>query len=323
MLSIGLRRSSPFTRHATRHGALRLRQRRTFFTSTIQALSDQFLDLAVAIPYPASLPAYSTTIILVTVASRLILTVPFSVWAKKVQWKTEDEVLPQMQSITPQIAREVRKKMSSEGATGTKEELNVIYSKLLSLTRPQAQVERKKLLAKHGVSPALIVAVPVLTQLPVFVLCSLVFSRLTQPPSVLDSETFLTLTSLVNPDPTAVIPILIGMITFANVESAKWFITDQQKSRQARVERWNEEKRAQGDTVIEPKKIVQNALRVMSVGRILIAAMVPGAVEIYWLASASFGLVQTWAFDWISHQREKNRRPPPPLSPSGKPLRMI
>jgi inner membrane protein COX18 len=119
-------------------------------------------------------------------------------------------------------------------------------------------------------------AVPVLTQLPVFVFSSLVFARLTQPPSVLDSETFMTLTSLVNPDPTAAIPVLIGMITFANVESAKWFISDAQKSRQEKVERWNAEKRAQGDTVIEPKKIVQNVLRVMSVGRILIAAMVPG-----------------------------------------------
>jgi len=119
-------------------------------------------------------------------------------------------------------------------------------------------------------------AVPALTQLPLFVFSSLVFSRLTQPPSVLDSETFLTLTSLVNPDPTATIPILIGMITFANVESVKWFITDAQKSRQEKVEKWNAEKRARGDTVIEPKKIVQNALRVMSVGRILIAAMVPG-----------------------------------------------
>ena len=119
-------------------------------------------------------------------------------------------------------------------------------------------------------------AIPALTQLPVFVFSSLVVSRLTQPPSVLDSETFLTLTSLVNPDPTAVIPVLIGMITFANVESAKWFISDAQKSRQEKVEKWNAEKRARGDTVIEPKKIVQNALRVMSVGRILIAAMVPG-----------------------------------------------
>lgn len=197
-----------------------------------------------------------------------------------------------MQEIGPRIAQEVRKRMVREGVTGSKEEMRVIYSRwfneavgveasqlldcMMSLTLPQAQAERKKLLAKHGVSPALIMAAPVLTQLPVFVLSSLVFSRLTQPPSVLDSETFLTLTSLVNPDPTAAIPILIGMITFANVESAKWFITDREKIRQEKVEKWNKEKRAQMQTVIEPKKIIQNALRVMSVGRILIAAMVPG-----------------------------------------------
>ena len=93
---------------------------------------------------------------------------------------------------------------------------------------------------------------------------------------MLDSETFLTLTSLVNPDPTAVIPVLIGMITFANVESSKWFISDGQKSREAKAEKLNAERRAQGHVVVEPKKIVQNALRFMSVGRILIAAMVPG-----------------------------------------------
>ena len=66
------------------------------------------------------------------------------------------------------------------------------------------------------------------------------------------------------------------MLTFANVESAKWFITDKQKSRQESVEKWNEERRAQGHVIIEPKKIVQNVLRVMSVGRILVAAIVPG-----------------------------------------------
>lgn len=137
-------------------------------------------------------------------------------------------------------------------------------------------------------------AVPALTQLPVFVLSSLVFSRLTQPPSVLDSETFLTLTSLVNPDPTAAIPIFIGMITFANVESAKWFISEKQKSRQERVEKWNEEKRAQGHTVVEPKKIVQNALRVMSVGRILVSAVVPGVcVQLSSLLSCSYGTRST------------------------------
>ena len=146
----------------------------------------------------------------------------------------------------------------------------------MSLTRPQAKAQRKELLSKLGISPGLIMAIPALTQLPVFVSSSIMFSRLAQPPSVLDSETFLTLTSLVNPDPTATIPILIGLITFANVESAKWFISDTQKGRQEKVEKWNAEKRAQGHTVVEPAKIVKNALGVMSVGRILIAAVVPG-----------------------------------------------
>ena len=34
-----------------------------------------------------------------------------------------------MQTIGPQIAQEVRKKMAKEGVKGTKEELNAIYSK--------------------------------------------------------------------------------------------------------------------------------------------------------------------------------------------------
>ena len=47
------------------------------FTSSIY---DGFLDLALALPWPSSFPPYSSTIILLTVASRLALTVPFSVW---------------------------------------------------------------------------------------------------------------------------------------------------------------------------------------------------------------------------------------------------
>ena len=37
-----------------------------------------------------------------------------------------------MGSIAPRIAQEVRKKMAREGVTGTKEELNAIYSKRLN-----------------------------------------------------------------------------------------------------------------------------------------------------------------------------------------------
>jgi hypothetical protein len=45
----------------------------------VQSLCDGFLDLAIALPFPPSVPAYSATIILVTVASRLAL-FPIALW---------------------------------------------------------------------------------------------------------------------------------------------------------------------------------------------------------------------------------------------------
>ena len=47
---------------------------------TMQAVSDGFLDLALALPYSELVPPYSATIIITTVLSRLLFTVPFSVW---------------------------------------------------------------------------------------------------------------------------------------------------------------------------------------------------------------------------------------------------
>lgn len=52
--------------------------RRTFVS--LDVLKDGFLDLATALPIPPSWPAYSTTLILCTVLTRLAFTVPFSVW---------------------------------------------------------------------------------------------------------------------------------------------------------------------------------------------------------------------------------------------------
>jgi len=45
----------------------------------IQNICDGFLDLALALPLPPTLPAYSTTIILVTLLSRLAF-LPISIW---------------------------------------------------------------------------------------------------------------------------------------------------------------------------------------------------------------------------------------------------
>lgn len=104
----------------------------------------------------------------------------------------------------------------------------------------------------------------------------MVFSRASISPTVLDSEAFLTLTSLSHGDPTLTLPIALGVITFANVDASRWFMTPEAIARERRVAEHNAKKRAAGESVYEPRKIIQNALRTASVGRILIAALVPG-----------------------------------------------
>jgi mitochondrial inner membrane protein COX18 len=108
------------------------------------------------------------------------------------------------------------------------------------------------------------------------VVTTAVLGRLSQSPTPFDSESFLTLTSLAHPDPTMTLPVVLGIITLVNVESSRWWMTEEEKEREKKVNQWNAEKRAQGHTIIEPKKHVQSVLRLLSVGRILLGALVPG-----------------------------------------------
>jgi hypothetical protein len=57
------------------HGTVLPSSRRFF----IQNLCEGFLDVAIALPLPPSVPPYSTTIILVTVVTRLAL-LPIAIW---------------------------------------------------------------------------------------------------------------------------------------------------------------------------------------------------------------------------------------------------
>jgi len=54
-------------------------------------------------------------------------------------------VTPQMQTIGPQIAQEVRKKMAKEGVKGTKGELDAIY-----LKRFKEAVSARRIYAPDG-----------------------------------------------------------------------------------------------------------------------------------------------------------------------------
>ena len=145
-----------------------------------------------------------------------------------------------------------------------------------TLTWVQANARRKELLAQNNASPLPTIIMPIVTQLPLFVGTSMMLSRASAMPTVLDSESFFTLTSLAHADSTMTLPILLGVITLANAESARWFVSAEVLEREQKVEKWTAERRARGEQILEPRKISQSALRILSVGRILIAAMVPG-----------------------------------------------
>ncbi|CAL1700800.1 unnamed protein product [Somion occarium] len=268
-----LQRRPPASRVVTRHAnALRGNQRRTFVSSALQTLSEGFLDLAIAIPYPQSLPPYSGTIILVTVVSRLLFTVPFSIWAKKRQWRAEDVVIPQLQEEKPRLYKQVMDNMHKDRFRGNEDEARMEFEKRL---RPTLTGRQKELFAQHHCSPKPTMLIPMVSQLPLFVGTSMLLSRMSQYPTVFDSESFLTLTSLSHSDPTLTLPIVLGLITLANVESSRWFISTEALERERKVAKWTAERRAKGHTVVEPKKILQSSMRLLSVARILIAAMVP------------------------------------------------
>ena len=122
---------------------------------------------------------------------------------------------------------------------------------------------------------------PAVTQLPLFVFGTASLSALTSRPSPLSDESFLTLTSLAHPDPTGVLPVILGLVTLANVETANWFIGSERALRNAQLE---EQRKKADDALLKEGKVVrvrakdavQGSLRILSVARILLGTMVDG-----------------------------------------------
>ncbi|KIJ70050.1 hypothetical protein HYDPIDRAFT_104734 [Hydnomerulius pinastri MD-312] len=293
-----------------------LPSRRTFITSsTINTLSESFLDLAIALPIPPSWPAYSTTIILGTVLSRLVFTVPFSVWAKRRQLRVGEKVLPVLQAENDAVANQVVTEMRKERLVGTKEQFMKIHrDRVQAIMKPR----RKELFKEHHCQPWLTNLLPIAVQLPLFVVLSMVFRRLSENPTPFDSESFLTLSTLAHPDSTAALPIAIGLLTFANVESSRWFMTDAERAREVQVKKWTEERVARGEFVIQPMKMLKSGLRYSALFRTFIALSVPGGLALYWTSSAAFGLVQTWILEsWATRRTRRLQIPKPPPPSAG------
>lgn len=105
----------------------------------------------------------------------------------------------------------------------------------------------------------------------------MVLNRLSQDPTPFDSESFLTLTSLAHPDPTMTLPVLLGFLTMANVESGNWVMNAAEREQQRAIEAEEAKRVASGGKVrIQPGKIIKFGLRALSIIRIIVAALTPG-----------------------------------------------
>lgn len=83
-------------------------------------------------------------------------------------------------------------------------------------------------------------------------------------------------------DRTNILPIILGYLTLANVESSNWFMTKTNRHRKAIADA-RFEKAVRADEIrFEWGRVVKSALRFASVGRIVIASLVPGVSNLIW-----------------------------------------
>ncbi|KAG5648980.1 hypothetical protein DXG03_000329 [Asterophora parasitica] len=292
------------------------------------AKASAIADLALALPIPPSLPTYSTTIILTTIAARFAL-LPVSIWGKQRAWRMEELALPALERMKPIVSKQVLEEMKSKGIRGDKAYLQGIHQKRSVEVLTQI---RKDLFKKHKCQPLPSIIIPPLSQLPVFVVGTIMLGRLSLDPTPFDSESFLTLSTLAHPDPTMTLPIVLGILSMVNVESSNWVMNAAEKERERQIEDRNAKAIAEGaKPQIKPRAVIKSALRFLSVGRIIIAAMVPGSVAVYWVTSAAFGVIQTWVMDWQDIRRRRRSEAArirlaaasPRLQPRHQPIRII
>ncbi|KAF8913988.1 membrane insertase OXA1/ALB3/YidC [Gymnopilus junonius] len=195
--------------------------------------------------------------------------------------------------------------MKASGMRGDKKKLQKFHTEkcIQVLT-----ARRSELIKEHHCSPLPSIILPPLSQLPVFVGFTILLNRLSVAPTPFDSESFLTLTSLVSPDPTMTLPVILGFLTMANVESGNWVMNAAERQQRRAIEEQEAKRIAEGGKPrIHPGKVIKSTLRGLSILRIIVAALTPGSVALYWVTSAAFGLIQTWAMEWSDAQRRRRR----------------
>jgi hypothetical protein len=119
--------------------------------------------------------------------------------------------------------------------------------------------------------------IPPLVQLPVFVGFTVVLSRLSVDPTPFDSESFFTLSTLAHSDPTMAFPVILGLLSMANVESGNWVLNAAEREQKREADQKERKRILEGGKLkLHPGIALKTILRGLSIVRIIIAGMTPG-----------------------------------------------
>ncbi|KAG5639282.1 hypothetical protein H0H81_004943 [Sphagnurus paluster] len=215
----------------------------------------------------------------------------------------EEVALPELQRIKPLVSKQVLEEMKSQKIRGDKAYLTEVHKKR---SIEVLKTARTQIFKKYKCQPLPSIIIPPLTQLPVFILGTIMLGRLSLDPTPFDSESFLTLSTLAHPDPTMTLPIVLGILTMVNVESGNWVMNAAERQRERQIEEKHAQAQAEaGKPTIKPKAVIKFFMRGLSIFRIIIAAIAPGSITLYWVTSATFGVLQTWIIDWLDIRRRR------------------
>lgn len=153
-----------------------------------------------------------------------------------------------------------------------------LFPTTCNLIKARSQMTKKfnELIKERKCDPKWTIPISALLQAPPYIAFSMILSRVAADPlTPFRSESFLTLTSLAHPDPTMALPIVLGIISMANVDTRSWWMTAAEQEREKKYHQWKVEKaEKKGKPYVQSP--LKSILRGLSIARIGLAMLVPG-----------------------------------------------
>lgn len=214
---------------------------------------------------------------------RSAVTLPLSI-ANRIRARKQTELQPLLGASTPILKARLANSQAAQNGTLTQEQIEVLVNK-------EKRNRRIQLFKENNCQTWKSVLILPSVQIPLWITLSLVIRSMCGW-SVLDgipieegfkTDSFLWYSSLVKPDPYAVMPIAIGTTALVNMEWNASQLNPGNKS-------------SKGPTI---PRILTNASRFGVLFLMTMAFQAPAGVCLYWLTSHGFSLIQNLALDTL------------------------